>query len=206
MKMRLLFFIILPLFTLVYLGCKSEPDKPPRPETTIENLKVAHAAAYHRAAYYAAAGKQAEQERLGNLAKMYRAIARSEQIHAAGHEEFLKQHSEATDTTKSSSLPLGTVRQALKMGISLEATETTGLYPAMQQAAATENWPEAAEQFTQFRQADLRHAELLTNAQDRRGVLSIATYCVCQHCGYIQVDQSEAVECPVCKHNLWERF
>jgi len=187
-------------------GCKSEPEKPAKPTTTIENLKVAHAVAFRRAEYYAAAAKEAEAERLGNLASMYRAVSRSEQVHAAGHEAMLASLNESTDTSKSPHLPVGTVRQSLKMGISLEATETIGLYPAMIQAATAEKWPEAAEQMTLFRQADERHTELLTNAQDRKGVLSISTYCVCQHCGYIEIDQADAKECPVCKHNLWERL
>ncbi len=124
---------------LLLAGCKSEPEQPPKPETTIENLKVAHAAAYHRAVYYAQAGAQANSERLENLGALYAAIARSEEIHAAGHEAMLTLQGEETDTTKSPPLPLGSVRQSLKMGVSLETTETQGLYPAMARAAVAED-------------------------------------------------------------------
>src|SRR3990170_3312728 len=98
-------FVFLPILLLPFAGCKSEPEQPPKPEMSIENLKVIHAVSFRRAEYYAAAGVLAEHERLGNLAALYRAIARSEQVHAAGHEALLKAKQESTDTTKSPRLP-----------------------------------------------------------------------------------------------------
>jgi rubrerythrin len=197
--------LILPFITVLLLSCKSEPDEPATPQATIENLKVAHAVAFRRAEYYAEAQKIAGDNRLGNLATLYAAIARSETIHAEGHETLLRQQNESIDTTKSAHLPLGSIQQVLKMGVSLEQTETQGIYPSMIRAAAAEEWPEAGDQFSNFMKADDQHSKLLIEAKDRRGILSISSFSVCTSCGYIGVDHQETDSCPVCTGTTWEK-
>src|SRR5512137_2844110 len=81
------------------VGCKSN-EPPPKPVATIENLKVAHACAFKRSMWYGMAADAAEKERLGNLAMMFRAISRSEAIHASLHEQLLQSKTQSTDTSK----------------------------------------------------------------------------------------------------------
>lgn len=197
---------ILIALTLVMAGCSSEQPQPARADASIENLKTAHAVSFRRSEYYRDAAVLAQKERLGNLAALYRALARSEEIHTSGHELLLLGQKAGTDTTKSPHLPLGSMRQVLKMGLSLETTETRGIYPPMIVTAAKENWAEAGTQFEQYKKADERHLELLSDAHAKNGVLSIHRYCVCQTCGYVAVDQDTATACPVCAKNVWERF
>lgn len=195
----------LAILLILFVGCSSEQSQPARPETTIENMKTAHAVAFRRVEYYRAAAELAQHERLGNLSTLYKAIARSEEIHTQGHERLLLEQKAATDTAKSPHLPLGSIRQILKMGLSLETTETRGIYPPMLVGATKEEWTDAMTQFQQFQKADERHLELLTEAQNKAGVLSIHRYCVCQTCGYIAVDQDTMTTCVVCGKNGWEK-
>lgn len=183
-------------------GCSKQPETPPVPAVTIENLKVAHACAFKRSLWYTAAASAAESERLGNLAMMLRAVSRSEAIHASLHEQLLSSKGVSTDTSKASCLPLGSTRQALKMGVSLERTQFEGLYPPMVAAAVKEDWPEAAEQFRRAVTVDSGHFTYLKEASDRNGTVPMRAYRVCGGCGFLSTG-SEA-SCVVCASTAFE--
>src|SRR5512145_2829145 len=85
---------------LLFAGCSKDADTPPLPTATIENLKVVHACALKRSMWYEAAAQEAEVERMGNLALLFRAISRSEAIHATLHERLLASKGQTTDTSK----------------------------------------------------------------------------------------------------------
>lgn len=193
----------LPLAFFAMVGCKKN-DTPIKPTATIENLKVAHACEFKRARWYGEAAVEAEHERLGNLAMMFKALSRSEEIHASLHEGLLKAKGESTDTSKAACPPLGTWRQALKMAGSLERTEIEGLYPAMAKSAEQEHWLEAAQQFTSVRQADSDHAAMIAQAAERSGTVPIQTYEICTTCGKVLLNNEAA--CPVCKGTTFEKL
>ncbi len=182
--------------------CSKQPDTPAIPTVTIENLKVAHACAFKRSLWYDAAAKEAETERLGNLAALFRAVSRSEAIHAALHEQLLLSKNATTDTSKAACLPLGTTRQALKMAQSLERTEYEGLYPPMVAAAVKESWPEAAEQFRRATIVDSGHLTYLKEAADRNGTVPMRSYRICTQCGHI--DAGTDSTCAVCSGTAFE--
>ncbi|MCU0453116.1 MAG: hypothetical protein MUE68_05625 [Bacteroidetes bacterium] len=183
-------------------GCSKQPETPSLPTATIENLKVAHACAFKRSAWYAAAANEADADRLGNLAVMFRAVARSQAIHAARYEQLLLSKSATTDTSKSACPPLGTTRQALKMAQSLERTQVEGLYPPMVATAVKESWPEAAESFRHAGLAGATHQSLLKEAADRNGTVPMRQYRICSACGNILLGPDTT--CTVCSANAFE--
>ncbi|MEK6651211.1 MAG: ferritin family protein [Bacteroidota bacterium] len=183
-------------------GCSKEAQAPPIPTVTIENLKVAHACAFKRSLWYASAAKVADRERLGNLAALFRAISKSESVHASLHEQLLVSRNQGTDTSRAACLSLGTIWQALRMASSLERTEVEGLYPPMVSAAQREGWPEAAQQFRHTGSADSGHLALIKEADDRAGTVPLRSYRICTGCGTIVYGQETA--CPVCSGTAFE--
>lgn len=160
-------------------GCSKEAETPTIPTATIENLKVAHACAFKRSMWYAEAAKVANVERMGSLAALFRAVSRAEAIHASSHEQLLTSKGQSTDTSKATCLPLGTTRQALKMGLSLERTEYEALYPPMISTAKSEGWTEAMEQFRLTGLADSVHIRFFRDASNRDGTIPMRTYHIC---------------------------
>lgn len=193
------FFAFLPL---IFISCSRQPEAPRVPTVTIENLKVAHACAFKRSVWYLAAADEAEAERLGNLAAMFRAISRSQAIHASQYERLLLSKNAATDTSKAVCPPLGTTRQALKMGQSLERTQVEGLYPPMISAAVKESWPEAAETFRHAGVVGATHQSFLKEAADRNGTVPMRSYRICRGCGHMTV--GEETTCAVCSASAFE--
>lgn len=183
-------------------GCSEQPETPPVPTATIENLKVAHACALKRSVWYGAAANEADAERLGNLAAMFRAISRSQGIHASRYEQLLLSKGASTDTSKAACPPLGTTRQALKMAQSLERTQVEGLYPPMISAAVKESWPEAAEQFRLAGLVGAGHQTYLEEAADRNGTVPMRAYRVCTTCGQIVAETDTT--CAVCSATAFE--
>lgn len=202
MRSRPQFVSVLAALFFLVAGCSKDSEAPPVPTATIENLKVAHACAFKRSMWYANAALEADRERLGNLAAMFRAISRSEAIHAANHERLLVSKNATTDTSKAACLPLGTTRQALKMAQSLERTQIEGLYPPMVATAVKESWPEAAEQLRQAGLVDADHMAFMKEAADRSGTVPMRAYRVCSTCGHI--DLSTDSTCAVCNATTFE--
>src|SRR5512139_1804230 len=108
MRTPLIILLVTFLCVVVPSGCSKQDSARVTPTATIENLKVAHAAQYHRAIWYTAAAAEADRERMGNLAHLFRAIALSESIHAKGHEALLVSVGATTDTSRGTAYPLGT--------------------------------------------------------------------------------------------------
>src|SRR5512139_3934873 len=78
-------------FALVFAssGCnKKEPDA--KKETmTVKNVQEARNFALNRASWYSKFAQEADKEKRAGTASLFRAIARSEEIHAKVHEQLL---------------------------------------------------------------------------------------------------------------------
>lgn len=185
------------LVLVVFCGCQQRAPDPATPTVTIDNLQMAYAKEVSRQHKYAAFIKQAEKERLPGVANLYRAVARSEAIHAAGHASLLRNHGVAPAPPGRDSVIVGTSLQTLKMAISAERIEVESMYPNLLQTATLEQYPAAVEHFKKTRDADLRHLELLQEALDKRGRMKIVQYLVCSQCGYIVTSRTIAT-CPIC--------
>lgn len=194
------------LIALQY-GCLSG-DVPERqvivPTVTLENLQSAYARSVGHQQMYARFSRQAQKERLPGIVDLYRALSRSEAIHARNHRNLLRSKSIEPSLPSLDSIPVGSVIQTIKMAISSEEIEVDRMYPNLIGTAEAEHYSEAVEQFHQTQEADARQMELLKSAQDLNGKISRVTYYVCATCGYIMTS-SKTDECPVC-HSKQETF
>lgn len=196
------------LFSLIVfsLACQKQEEekKKSKPEVTIENLQTAYAKAIQYERMYGLFVARATKDRLPNVARLYKAVARSEAIHARMHSELLRKHGVEPVVPPPESVVVGTTLQTLKFSISSEEIEFGRMYPNLIRTAELENFSEAVSQFQMAREADLRHAELMREALERNARIEKVPYFVCTGCGYILTSE-RAEKCPVC-HSTKEKF
>ena len=118
---RLQFFVLLLIpfglallaFAMFY-GCNNQKQPEEKKEAsyiTYENLQTAYSKSIRHRYMYTLFVKQAEKERQKQIANLYRAIARSEDIHAKNHAQLLKSKGIQMQEPPIDSLTIGTVLQ-----------------------------------------------------------------------------------------------
>ena len=151
---------------------------------TEQNLRDAFAGESQANRKYLAFGKKADTEGYPQAAKLFRAAAAAETVHAHAHLRTLK--------------GVGSTADNLKEAIAGETHEFKNMYPAMIQDAKAEDEKAALRSFTYANEVEEVHADLYTKALDNLDSLEEVDYYVCNVCGY--TCENEAPEdCPVCK-------
>jgi rubrerythrin len=150
---------------------------------TEQNLLDAFAGESQANRKYLAFAKQADKEGYPQVAKLFRAAAEAETVHAHAHLKTLG--------------GIKSTAENLKEAISGETHEFKEMYPAMIEAAKEEGNKGADRSFTYANQVEEVHAGLYQNALDNLDSLEEVDYYVCSVCGY--TCENEAPEtCPVC--------
>ena len=133
---------------------------------------------------YTAFAIQADKEGFSQAAKLFRAAAEAEAIHAANHLRAQK----AIKTTK----------ENLREALAGETHEFKEMYPEMIAAAKTEGMKEAERSFNYANAVEEYHAklyhEMLANLEAKKEPVS---YFVCPVCG-MTVEKDVPDKCPVC--------
>jgi rubrerythrin len=148
-----------------------------------KNLKEAFAGESQANRKYLAYAKKAEQEGYKQAAKLFRAAAAAETIHAHNH---LRE--------------LGVVRSTkenLLDAINGESHEFQHMYPQMIADAKTEGNNGALRSFNYANEVEKVHAALYQKALDSLGKAGDTDYYVCSVCGYT-AEGSAPDTCPVC--------
>jgi rubrerythrin len=196
-------------FLAFFFGCQKaeEPKQAAKPVVTTDNLQTAYGKEARRAKMYSLFVKQAEKERNRNMAGLYRAITRSEEIHARNHSDLLKTLGAEPVSQPEEPIVVGTIPQTLKMALSSEELEYDAMYPNLIRSANAEKCTLASVQFARTRDADARHGELVREAANTDGKIPAVKYFVCPECGYV-ITSDKTEECPVCqtKKGLFEKI
>lgn len=151
---------------------------------THENLMAAFAGESQANRKYLAYAKQAEKEGLPQVAKLFRAAAEAETIHA---------HTHLRNAGK-----IGNTLENLKDAISGETYEFTKMYPDMIKDADAEG-QKAVKLYMEFVNAvEEVHAKLYQKALDAQGKTADVDYYICGVCGYTHEGPHDD-KCPVCK-------
>jgi rubrerythrin len=133
---------------------------------------------------YTAFARQAEKEGFPQIAKLFRAAAHAETIHALNH---LKEMGGIKSTAEN-----------LKEAIAGETYEFTSMYPEFIAAAEEEQMKKALTSFKWANDVEKVHADLYTRALENMGKgLSEVDYFVCPFCGYTHEGPLTG-KCPVC--------
>ena len=152
---------------------------------SLRNLQDAFAGESQANRKYLAFAKKADEEGFTQVAKLFRAAAEAETIHAHNH---LRELSGIRST-----------RENLEAAISGESYEFQKMYPRMIEEAKAEGNAKALRSFTLANEVEKVHARLYQAALDSLGERSVeADYYICQVCGYTAEGEAPD-ECPVCK-------
>ncbi len=150
---------------------------------TIDNLKEAFAGESQANRKYLAFAKKAEQEGYPQAARLFRAAAAAETIHAHNHFKVIGGVKSTIDNL-----------QAAYEG---EHEEFTNMYPGFIEQAKKEGNNEALKTFHWANEVEKVHGNLYKNAIDNLKSLEITDYYICQCCGYT-AEGNAPDQCPVC--------
>jgi rubrerythrin len=151
---------------------------------TEQNLKDAFAGESQANRKYLAYAQKAESEGYKQVAKLFRAVAEAETIHAHSH---LKEIGGVKST-----------KENIEAAISGEVFEFQQMYPKMIEEARSEDNKNALKTFTYANEVEKIHADLYKKALQELGKNSEEDYYICKVCGYT-VEGVAPDECPVCK-------
>jgi rubrerythrin len=143
---------------------------------------VGEAKAYHRLLAFA---RKADDEGYGQIAKLFRAVAAAEGVHAERHLRLL---GEAV---------VRSTEDNLQYSFEQERTVNQVTYPAFIREAEEEGESAAVVTFQQARDVEERHAALYKRALSAMLRDETHDYYVCQVCGYV-AEREPLDRCPVC--------
>ena len=150
---------------------------------TEQNLMKAFAGESQANRKYLAFAKQAEKDGYAQVAKLFRAAAEAETVHALAHLHALGK--------------VKSMAENLREAIAGETDEFENMYPDMIEAAKKEDNKAATRSFTYANQVEQVHASLYRKALDNLASLEEMDYYVCSVCGYT-CENEPPDKCPVC--------
>jgi rubrerythrin len=150
---------------------------------TEKNLLEAFAGESQANRRYLAFAKQADREGYPQAAKLFRAAAEAETVHAHAHLRVLGGIKSTADN--------------LKEAISGETYEFKSMYPAMIEHARQEGNTNAERSFRFANEVEKVHASLYQKALENMDSLEEVDYYVCSVCGYT-CEGNPPERCPVC--------
>lgn len=155
-------------------------------KATETNLREAFAGESQANRKYLAFAEKADREGHKQAAKLFRAAAHAETIHALSHLRAMKG---INDTAAN-----------LKEAIAGETHEFKNMYPEMIRTAKEEGHKAAERSFTYANEVEKIHADLYRKALDSLADPVDADYYVCSVCGYTCENEAPG-KCPVCGAN-----
>jgi len=151
---------------------------------TLENLKEAFAGESQANRTYLAFAKQAEADGFPQAAKLFRAAAAAETVHAHAHLRAME--------------GIGSTEQNLREAIGGETHEFKSMYPGMISDAKDEGFKKAERSFDFANQVEEIHAGLYQKALDTLGqAVESVDYYVCPVCGNT-IEGAPTERCPIC--------
>ncbi len=151
---------------------------------TLENLQAAFAGESQANRRYLAFAKKADEDGHPQVAKLFRAAAAAETVHAHNHLRAMD--------------GVGSTAENLEAAISGENHEVVEMYPAMIADAEAEGEKRALASFKWAFEVEKTHEALYRKAKETLGQAGEAfDYYVCQVCGHTH-EGSAPDKCPVC--------
>ncbi|QHN07390.1 rubrerythrin family protein [Methanothermobacter sp. THM-2] len=151
--------------------------------STMDNLKEAFAGESQANRKYLAFARKADEEGYHQVAKLFRAAAAAETVHAMNHLEAMG--------------AINSTEENLLEAIAGETAEFKEMYPGFIEEAEAEGEEQARWSFDVANKVEKIHAELYQNALDNLGKNVEVDYYVCNWCG--NTVEGEAPErCAIC--------
>jgi rubrerythrin len=151
--------------------------------STEKNLATAFAGESQANRKYLAFAKQADSDGYPQIARLFRATAEAETIHAHAHLKAMGGIKSTVDN--------------LKAAISGETYEFNEMYPPFIKEAETENNVVATRTFKLANEAEKVHADLYTKALENLENKTLVDLYLCSVCGHIAEGHAPDA-CPIC--------
>jgi len=150
---------------------------------TMQNLKDAFAGESQANRKYLAFAKKAEEEGLRQQARLFRAAADAETVHAHNHLRVMG--------------GIKSTKENLQEAIDGETYEFENMYPDMIETAEDEGEKEARASFNYANKVEQVHAKLYKKYLDNLESVPEVDVYVCQYCGNT-VEGQAPDQCPIC--------
>jgi rubrerythrin len=151
--------------------------------STLDNLKEAFAGESQANRKYLAFAKKADEEGYAQVARLFRAAADAETVHAHAHLRVMG--------------GIGSTEENLRQAIEGETEEFRSMYPRMMEEAKAEGDDAAYLSFANANAVEEIHAGLYRKALENLGRNEEVDYYVCQVCGNT-VEGEAPDKCPIC--------
>jgi rubrerythrin len=193
------FRIGLTLALLLVLGSGWSAAAAATNSKTLDNLQTAFNGESNAHARYVAFAGKADKEGYGEVASLFRAAAKAEEIHAANHATVIRKMG-ATPQAKIDTPEVKSTKENLEAAIKGETYERDTMYPEFLKQARAERNRDAVKTFNQARTAEVEHAKLYTkalgNLAQLKGTKS-KEFAVCPVCGFT-AEKVDFSKCPSC--------
>jgi len=150
---------------------------------TDQNLANAFAGESQANRKYLAFVDKADKEGMKQVAKIFRAAAAAETVHAHNHLRAMK--------------GIGSTVENIQAAVGGETFEVESMYPPMVEAAKSEDNKAALKSFEYALEVEKVHAELFKKAQAELEKMAEQDVYVCKVCGHT-VEGEPPDKCPVC--------
>jgi rubrerythrin len=189
------------LATLLVLSATTLAYARPTPQlanVTLENLQTAFNGESNAHARYLAFAQEADKEGYFQIASLFRAAARAEEIHANNHAQEIKALG-GTPQAKVEALVVKSTKENLEAAIKGETYERDVMYPEFYKQARNAGIAGAVQTINYASAAEAEHAKLFTAALNNMATMRVkgVTYYVCTICGYTTTNLDFA-KCHTC--------
>lgn len=150
---------------------------------------------------------QAEKDSFPEVARLFRAVAAAEFIHAGDHYRVVKHLNEGRVANSMAAFGPGDTLKNLGLAIDGETFEIEEMYPCYIEVAKAQGETNAVRSFDWSYQTEKMHKALFEKARgavENGQDVTLAKVQVCELCGYT-LEGDAPDECPVCKARK-ERF
>ncbi len=166
---------------------------------TLDNLQAAFNGESNAHARYLAFAEKADQEQYGEVASLFRAAAKAEDVHAANHAAVIKKMG-GTPQAKIDAPVVNSTKENLEAAIKGESYERDTMYPEFLKQARADQNRDAVQTLNYAKTAEAEHARLYSDALNNLPKLKgskAKDYYVCVVCGYT-TPQLDFSRCPSC--------
>ena len=193
----LISFLVISVLCICAVTASVAQTTPKSIGLTLQNLETAFNGESNSHARYLAFAEKADQEGYFQVASLFRAAARAEEIHARNHEVEIKKLGGVAQA-KIEGPVVKSTKENLEAAVRGETYERDIMYPDFYKQARAVGNNDSFKTFNYAREAEAEHAKLFmeafNNLDNMRGK---TTYYVCTVCGYTTTNLDFA-KCHTC--------
>ena len=175
------------------------PSRATAATTTLDNLQAGFNGESNAHSRYLAFAEKADQEGYGEVASLFRAAAKAEEVHATNHAAVIKKMG-GTPEAKIETPVVKSTKENLEAAIKGESYERDTMYPEFIKQARGDGNRDAVQTLNYAETAEGEHAKLYSDALNNLPKLKgskAKNYYVCIVCGYT-TPQLDFSKCPSC--------